>query len=122
MSAQLHIPANRVNSIAEHLAAKGKDRSTPILKPFTPQTDDARLLPATTPATAPPGPYALNTSNFVYTLDKYCDEYPGTLTLEERQFYEDNGYIIKRGLVRPDMIERMNNHFLDYVYVCLYSV
>jgi hypothetical protein len=115
MSAQLHIPANRVNSIAEHLAAKGKDRTTPILKPFTPQTDDVHLLPATNPALEAPKPYPLNTSKFVYTLDHYCDQYPGTLTLEERQFYEDNGYLIKRGLIPNDMIERMNNHFLEYV-------
>lgn len=44
-----------------------------------------------------------------------CAEFPESLSLEERQFYEDNGYLIKRKSVPQWMIDRMNGHFSDVV-------
>lgn len=45
---------------------------------------------------------------FRYTTDGGC------LTLEQRRFYEENGYIVIRGFLKDDDIERWKARFLDY--------
>ena len=40
------------------------------------------------------------TEQFQYTTDKGC------LTLEQRRFYEENGYIIVRGFLKDDDIAK----------------
>jgi phytanoyl-CoA hydroxylase len=46
--------------------------------------------------------------HFRYTTDKGC------LTLEQRRFYEENGYIIVRKLLKDEGIETWRQRFLDY--------
>lgn len=79
---------------------------------------DALLGFAPTRATAEPPQLPdcfRNTSNFKYTRDQQCAEFPDALTPEERQFYEDNGYLIKRGIVPEWLRNKMNGHFTDLV-------
>ena len=45
-------------------------------------------------------------SNFRYTLDNPL------LTLEQRQFYEENGFIVIRNLVEPALIDACKERFL----------
>lgn len=51
---------------------------------------------------------SLSGEQFEYTTDKGC------LTLEQRRFYEENGYIVIRGFLKDADIEVWKNRFLDY--------
>lgn len=46
--------------------------------------------------------------NFRYTTDKGC------LTLEQRRFYEENGYIVIKKLLKDEDIQAWRQRFLDY--------
>ena len=48
------------------------------------------------------------TQEFQYTTDKGC------LTLEQRRFYEENGYIVVRGFLKDADIEKWKERFIDY--------
>lgn len=50
----------------------------------------------------------LGTQEFRYTTDKGC------LTLEQRKFYEENGYIVIKKFLKDDDIEKWKQRFLDY--------
>ncbi|KAI9019872.1 hypothetical protein DFJ74DRAFT_674746 [Hyaloraphidium curvatum] len=73
------------------------------------------LRPSPTKASQEPEqlPYR-NKSHFKYTLDEQCAEF-NALTPEEREFYEENGYIIKRGIVPRWLVDKLNGHFSDLV-------
>lgn len=47
-------------------------------------------------------------TGFRYTVDGY-----GTLTLEQRKFYEENGFIVIKKLVKPADMETYTKHFID---------
>ena len=47
-------------------------------------------------------------SSFKYTTDKGC------LTLEQRQFYEDNGYLVIKRFLKDEDIKAWTDRFLDY--------
>ena len=48
------------------------------------------------------------TSEFRYTTSKGC------LTLEQRQFYEENGYIVIRNFLKHEDIDRWVARFKEY--------
>jgi hypothetical protein len=48
------------------------------------------------------------TPHFIYTTDKGC------LTLTQRQFYEENGYLIVRNFLKDSDIQRWTERFLEY--------
>lgn len=50
----------------------------------------------------------LGSHKFRYTTDRGC------LTLEQRQFYEENGYIILRKFLKDEDIEKWKNRFIEY--------
>ena len=46
--------------------------------------------------------------NFRYTVDN------GILTLEQRQFYEDNGYIVVKGFLKDKDIDVWTKRFVQF--------
>lgn len=48
------------------------------------------------------------TPHFIYTTDKGC------LTLAQRQFYEENGYLIIRNFLKDSDIQSWTDRFLEY--------
>ena len=48
------------------------------------------------------------TKKYEFTVDGGC------LTAEQRDFYEENGYIVIKGLLRDSDIERLRKRFLQY--------
>lgn len=50
----------------------------------------------------------LGLQKFEYTTDKGC------LTLEQRQFYEENGYIVIKNFLKSDEIDRWVARFKEY--------
>lgn len=45
---------------------------------------------------------------FRYTTDKGC------LTLEQRKFYEENGYIVIKNFLKDEDIQKWKDRFLEY--------
>lgn len=45
---------------------------------------------------------------FKFTTDKGC------LTPEQRRFYEENGYIVIKGFLKDEDIQKWKQQFLDY--------
>jgi phytanoyl-CoA hydroxylase len=50
----------------------------------------------------------MGTPTFQYTTGNGC------LTLAQRQFYEDNGYLIVRNFLKHDSIKLWTDRFLEY--------
>ncbi|KAJ3327635.1 hypothetical protein HDU93_001855 [Gonapodya sp. JEL0774] len=50
-------------------------------------------------------------SGFRYTLDAFSE---GVLTNEEREFIEENGYIIRRKVIDEDFVKKLNERFNEY--------
>ena len=53
-----------------------------------------------------------NNANYRYTVDKFVDR---VFTKEERDFYEENGYIVIRGLLPIKDVNICNKRFDDLV-------
>lgn len=52
----------------------------------------------------------VNQSNYVYTVDETADK---VLTKEQRDFYEENGYLVIRNLMTSEELKRWDDRFVD---------
>ncbi|XP_049669936.1 phytanoyl-CoA dioxygenase, peroxisomal isoform X1 [Accipiter gentilis] len=82
-------PAARLDAILRHLSPRPGATPAPT------------SIPTSAQASAVPQP-----GNFCYTLDN------NVLTTEQRQFYEDNGYLVVKKLVSDEDIERFRKEFI----------
>eukprot|EP01136_Pigoraptor_vietnamica_P007431 Opistho-1_new@41626 len=47
-------------------------------------------------------------SKYRYTVDESC----GALSEEQRRFYEENGFVVIKRLIEPELLERWKAHFV----------
>ncbi|XP_066284697.1 phytanoyl-CoA dioxygenase, peroxisomal-like [Branchiostoma lanceolatum] len=85
--------ANRLKTIAQHLAVSPKGTQDGLKLTAVPTSGGLSRVPAS--------------QDFRYTVDG------GVLTHEQRQFYEENGFLVIKDLISHDKIDVYRQHFED---------